>query len=279
MSWTVEPDGQGGSTVTHSGGRAINHVGITAGEVDELTGEYKSGWNETQMYNQFVGDDDDVLSPEDRIRARLDVPFEDIDEEAVQRNQDYLDALASINPGIHQAVQWASRNLPAEFVEQYNTHLDNEMWEELNADVEQLMNLWREAGFENYNNESDESSNDGDDLDALASELGLEEQLEKVNEESRGDLQGLAQDLLSGEPDYSLATGQMEQAESLYASGDYNGAMVTSLSAAFHSGQMSAKEAVAQAVRKIGIKGAIDAYTRIAYGYSATGNETVYGRN
>lgn len=241
-----------------------------------IEGSYESPRGQSVTYvarNEETGEQQDQFL----FGNEADVDTEAVefgDPDALERNQQYLEAFVELNPQLPNAVQWAANGWDQDLAQQFNTSLDNEDWETLNALTEKLMTAYNEAGSVEP---TDGDDTDGDDIAALAAELDMEGQLERMDDSSKADLTTLKDYVFNHEADPDIAGEQMELAEECYANSDYDGAVIAGLSAQYHAGNMDVKQAVSQAVKQLGLKGAVDAYSRLALGYSATGNDMTYG--
>jgi hypothetical protein len=98
------------------------------------------------------------------------------------------------------------------------------------------------------------------------------------------DLRATGNELLGSVPDPGRAEELSQAAEQCYATGDAEGAFLYALNAQFNSGQMSAKEAVQMAIKRLGFSNAYNAMLRlqqgddesIQYGYSRDTYDTNY---
>ena len=288
MSYQVSPDGQGGTVVQSSGGRNIGHTGVTAGGYDDVTGEYQSGWTEQELNNQFVGSEitEEALPPEYHIRQRMEtnpITSPTGSEADVARwiltpgDVSQAEIQGMIEAFDQNDIPDAQRDLMLDLL---CLKEGSKSFAELSAEAKAVLAPYMGEGYEQYYQESEEDSEgeETNQLEMLVDHFGIREAFDRMDEQSQQDLEVLGGDVLNAQPDANLAESQQADAQNLYNAGDYQGAFITQLSSAFNSGRMSASECVQEAISKMGLKSAIDAYTRLQYGYSATGNPMSYGR-
>ena len=282
----MQTDGEGGTVVHSSGGRNLGHIGVTAQPVDEVTGEYRSDWYEEDVHSQFVGPEltEDALPPEYHIQKRMEtnpiISPTGTEADVVQ----WLLTPGDVSEGEIQGLIEAfdQNNIPDD---QRDLLLDmlclkegSKSFYDLTPEAQAILAPYMGAEYEDYLQSDSEEQEQGSQLELLVDHFGIREAFDRMDEEGQQGLEAIGGDVLNAQPDASMAESQQADAQNLYNSGDYQGAFLTQLSSAFHSGKMSAAECVQEAISKMGLKSALDAYTRLQYGYSATGNNVTYGR-
>ena len=274
MSHTVTYNPESGESVVETrGGKNIGHAGVTAGGRDEFTGEYL----EPQFEQDFATANLDALPPEYR-QSQTHTPITD-DYSSAEDVARWLQTPGEISQEeINTLVAaWDANGTPGH---ERDTLLELLSYKNREVAFSQLSEEALEMLGLNLQ-EAQVDAPENADLDELQASLSPEDQqkLERMDDSSYEDLQVLVSDALSVQQDPGLVDEQRQQAEQLYKAGDFGGALMSELSAQVHEGQLTAADAIRLAVGKMGMKDAIDCYSRLQYGYSATGNNISYGRN
>jgi hypothetical protein len=122
-----------------------------------------------------------------------------------------------------------------------------------------------EAALEFLDVQTPENSTPADEiLDSLSEDA--QRQLEQVDEETMNDLRATGNELLGATPDYSLVDQHSQAAEQCYQNADTEGAFVYALAAQFHSGQLTAAQAVQEGIKRLGLTRGYNALLRLQQG-------------
>ena len=157
----------------------------------------------------------------------------DIADQGIYFDEDsYVDALLETNSEFRQAQAWATQNLSAQDLADFNDAVDNGNLEELNECVEWLIDEYKEAvgvpeTFDEYS-EAQEGA-----------------EMEELSEEENQVLEQTVEALMQQEPQGVDVSSQWLQASSqAHDSGDGTYALVAASVAAFHQGEMDAQTAI-----------------------------------
>ena len=153
----------------------------------------------------------------------------EVDEDLPQDlSAEYYDALASTYPELGDALQWAGQYLPRETITEYHQALENEDFLKVNETLEYIINNYRAAG----------------DV-PLVEEVENEEAPEDWTEEDQDELDSTVTQLYEAEPQgEEYADSWQAVVEQAQEAGDDTYAAIAAATAAFHSGEVSAEEAV-----------------------------------
>ena len=161
----------------------------------------------------------------------------------------YVEALLESHSEFRQAQAWANENMPSALLEQFNNAIDNGDLGELNEAVEWLVNEYRSAA--EAQPEMEETIEDPE-MDELS-----EEETEILNKTV--DL--LEKQEPAGE---EIAQDWQEAVEQAQEVGDDTFAMVAAATAAFHSGEVSAEDAVNYCLNNANLKDLARVYKHLA---------------
>jgi hypothetical protein len=274
MAITITSDGAGNSQVNYGRpGYTVNPPTI-----DETTGEYTEYEPEITpvhdgRFNAF--DEFDALPPEYHQRQAVEsTPFTDANSGENEIRQWVLDQGPVSDAQIQAILQGMDDNNADDSTRDLISELLSYKAGSLGIDD------LSEAALEFLDVDTPENSTPADEiLDSLSEDA--QRQLEKVDPEEMEDLRSVGNELLGATPDVSLADYYSQAAEQCYQNADTEGAYLNALSAQFHSGQISAKEAVSDGIKRLGLSRAYNALLRlqqgdpdsITYGYDT--NETI----
>ena len=122
MAYTVEPviaDGPNGEVVVDF---AINpHKELHNGSVDPFNKDFVEVDGQTRH----------IMS---------DVEMSD---ELTQHEEEYIETLMESNPYISKAIEWGADNLPQDYLDLYNSRVENGNLDELHAAVEDLIDRYK----------------------------------------------------------------------------------------------------------------------------------------
>ena len=258
------------AVVETSGGRNLGHVGVYAGSRDTFTGE----WRE-DVDHQQVDEPAEFLPPDHAVNQQLGA-----------------NPLTDPNSSDESIVAWLkapghiSQEQMAQIIEGMNqNNMPNHQRDTL---VELLCHKEGSLSYEALSEEAREmlgatefeAGADHDLLDDVITGLPeqAQQQIERMDADSVEDLKVLGDLAMAVEQEPGLADTQLALAEQYAANADYGSAFIAQLSSAFHAGQLTQQQAITMAIEKMGLKDAIDCYSRVSLGYSATGSEITYGR-
>ena len=146
---------------------------------------------------------------------------------------EYIEALLESNPTIAVAQQWALDNLPEEWVNEYNQQIETGDLDELNKAVEWLLQQY-----------SQRSTTESDVPNQQMEEDYEDPEMDELSEEETEILNNAVDTLERQEAMPEYADDWQEQVEIAKQSGDETYAMVAAATSAFHSGEVTAEEAI-----------------------------------
>ena len=134
------------------------------------------------------------------------------------------------------AIQWAADNLPYELSEDFNDKVNSGDLQKVNSAVEWLLGHYEQHAGEALLNENPTGDEPGDEF---------EEQLQNLSDEEVETLNSAVDHLEAQEPEGEMMAAQWQDyVEDALNSGDNTFATVAAATAAFHSGEVSAEEAI-----------------------------------
>jgi hypothetical protein len=140
---------------------------------------------------------------------------------------DYWNDVISLEPDIPNAIQWAADHLSPEFIADFNAALDADNRDEVNQYLEMILNDYRES----YGSEAVEEE-----------EVDYDEEL---TPEEQQILDDVVDNLQGAEAMGEEAADEWQQAVyQAQASGDEVYAAVAAATSSFHSGEVTAEEAI-----------------------------------
>ena len=153
----------------------------------------------------------------------------------------YFEQLASLHPNVAQAVQWAANGgMSAEWSQDFNAALEAGDYQAVNVGLEQLLGMYdsnfgdRPSATEEFQNRNDQESEDEEPL--TVDDLSEDDQ-QAVNEA----ITELQYQSPGGEEQAEYWQEAVAQAQQ---SGDETYAAIAAATSAFHSGEVSAQEAI-----------------------------------
>ena len=160
------------------------------------------------------------------------VTLESEEQERSNFNEDqYVAALYEMNPDLQDAVAWCTDNLPEDLLDVYNKKIDSDSLSDLNEAVNFILDQYRNRPDPQPQAEDDEMPDDPE-LENLS-----EEETEILNE---------AVDMLEQQEAQGSEYAEEWQgaADSALESGNETYATVAAATASFHSGEVTAEEAI-----------------------------------
>ena len=183
---------------------------------NEVTGEYGdfqvsgNGVLENEYKFQDFQQNNDTVNPE------AFEPQDDIDDQLV-------DAFTEVNPDLFQAISYARQFWSEEQIQDWNNRVDNNGWFDIAEDLEQILQQYREAGSPDI-------------------EPNVYEEEPEITQQ---DVDAEYQALIEAEPEgLELAGDHLNAAQQYYEQGDALSAQILMASSQFHSGAMTAEQAI-----------------------------------
>ena len=208
MSWTVTP------SVDSEGN-------VTSFETEQQTEGHWRGSEKDFVYNDLTGETHHV--------------FENVElneDEGGYDSDDYWDAVVATEPDVHDALSWAASNLSKDFLSDYNAALDSDNHKEVHQYLQMILEEYRSSSP----NQEDTYEPQEDTYEEEDEALTQEE-----SEYAKEVLTGLSQNEPAGE---EYANEWQSAVDTYQAAGDEVAAGVAAATAAFHSGQVSAEDAI-----------------------------------
>jgi hypothetical protein len=211
-----------------SGGYTISPV------YNEETGEV-TDFDVDNGYQGYQSSDNDYVELEDGLHH----VFENVSIEE-DYLQDYYDTLASSDSRIPEALQWASTNLPPEVITTYNSALDNDDVDTINEYLEYVLAQYSEANPDTYIEDTTDSD--------------TEEEVE-LSEQDQAVIESISESLSQQPPLGVEVADQWDSvAQQAEVSGDSVYAAVAQATAAYHSGSISASDAISWVLENYPLK-------------------------
>ena len=185
--------------------------------------------------------------------GRLHHVFENVELESdkgIHFDEDaYVEALLESHSEFRQAQAWANENMPATLLERFNNAVDNGDLGELNEAVEWLISEYRSAA----------------EAPPQMEETVEDQEMDELSEEETEILNKTVDLLEQQEPAGEEVAGQWQDAvEQAQDSGDETYAMVAAATAAFHSGEVSAEDAVNYCLNNANLRDLARVYKHLA---------------
>jgi hypothetical protein len=199
-----------------SGGYTISPV------YDEATGQV-TDFDVDNGYQGYKSSDNDYVELNDGTTHHV---FENVSIEE-DYLQDYYDTLASSDSRIPSALEWAATNLPQEVITTYNSAIDNDDVDTINEYLEYVLAQYSEANPDTYTEDTDS-----------------EEEAE-LTEQDQAVIESISESL-SQQPALGIEVADQwdSVAQQAEVSGDSVYAAVAQATAAYHSGSISASDAI-----------------------------------
>jgi hypothetical protein len=231
QSYTVSPviqEGEGGS---HIVGASVSSTHSVVGRDGQVR-----GWESDYVENE-VGQTVHRFS-----QAELES-----DSPSTFNDDEYTSALLEAHPQLGEAIQWAATNLPSELSEDFNDKVNSGDLEKVNNAVEWLLGHYNEHAGEALLNENPTADEE--------EESGFEDQLQDLSDQEVEALNEAVESLESQEPEGDMVAAQWQDyVEDALNSGDETFATVAAATAAFHSGEVSADEAISHCLTTCNLK-------------------------
>jgi hypothetical protein len=167
----------------------------------------------------------------------------------------YIEAIQEANPYLNDAIAWAEDNLPEEVIDEYNAAIESSDLGKLNEKVEWLIQQY----IDNANAEvTEQPTEEEDGYDENAPSYLTDDAKERVDElsdDEADELGNTIDSLTETDPAGEETANEWEQlAVDADDAGDYITSFVAAQTAKFHSGQISAEEAIAACMNQFDLK-------------------------
>jgi hypothetical protein len=193
----------------------------------------------------WKGSESDFVEHQDGSVHHL---FEDVQiDESTDPEEEYVSALHELYPDLADAIIWAETEMSHEFIDGYNTAVDNDDLGRLYGYIEQLLEL--------YNAPSDED--EGSSNESYEEELGLDVSDEQISDEVTS--------LIDAEPQGEEFAYQYEEAATAWLANGYEvEAAILEMTNQFHRGVIDAETAISQVINAYGDASVIKAYMNLS---------------
>ena len=153
-------------------------------------------------------------------------------------DSEYTAALFELHPQLHDAIDWASTNLPEETLIAYNNAIDSGDYTWINESIENLIIQYENAPDyeeQEYEYEPEDDEEDGEYITYDLEELGIDDEV--INE--------VVQELQVAEPGgEEFAAEHIQAAQQCAEAGNDCGRDMCTLAAQFHMGEIDADSAI-----------------------------------
>ena len=268
MSVTLTPDESGNYEVSHQGERQAWHRGINAVSRDEFSGEIV----EEDVYSHSTDGEYEAVEafgPDVVSQHAEEIPLLKVGATDAEINAWLMDTSPISDLQFNQIVQGMeangldgnSRDFICEVLSVRQGDIPLGMASE---EVQELFAQAMDGEFTPQEFVDDETvGGQIDEILAGLSDETLRTLEQQVDEETQQDVLDTGTELLQTVANPADAEMFGELAETAYRNGDTEGALLYALSQHFHSGRMSAQEAVQEAINRMGLSNAYNSYLRL----------------